>query len=147
MLAAAVGDVLDLGFLGIAGFGVWRGQNLWSRHIELKHERETSRLSMDRMEKSIRLEIDQNKALAEIEQMQNYPELAQTTGTPSAGSDSYVCECRERPVPHIHHYYNNKASVMLVPVGLLEQARKGDFGNWTFDGKPLTNLSMMKAKQ
>lgn len=68
MIAAAVGDVLDLGFLGIAGFGVWRGQSLWSHHIELKHERELARLSMDRMEKSAKLEMEMTRDLAEMEQ-------------------------------------------------------------------------------
>ena len=46
------GIFFDVGFLGVAGFGVWRGQGLFSRHLELKHEREMARLSMDRMEKS-----------------------------------------------------------------------------------------------
>lgn len=65
---AVEGILIDAGFLGIAGFGVWRGQGIWSRHVELKHERETSRLSMDRTEKSIRLEIEQNEALSKIHQ-------------------------------------------------------------------------------
>ena len=58
-----------LGFLCITAFSAWRGQTLLSRHIELKHEREMARLGMDRMEKSVRLEMDQTRNLAEIERM------------------------------------------------------------------------------
>ncbi len=63
-----IGDLIDVGFLGIAGFGVWQGRDLWSRHIELKHAREMEKIGMDRMEKSIQLEINQNKAMAELTQ-------------------------------------------------------------------------------
>ena len=92
---AIVEGVIDGGVLGIAGFGVWRGQNLWKRHLELKHEREMARLSMDRMEKSIRVEMEQTRTLAEVEAIGNG--ISPAALPPSKGiqrSDAAEAVCR-----------------------------------------------------
>lgn len=134
------GDLIHLGFLGIGGFGVWRGQSLWSHHIELKHAREMERLSMDRMEKSIRLEIDQNKGMAEIARMQEMPALpaGETAFDPSALP--FVCGCGDSPSWHMHAIKKAKEEVLIMSLGAIEAIRDGRFARTCLCG---TNVGIV----
>jgi hypothetical protein len=146
---AVVGDVIDAGFLGIVGVGVWRGQNIWRHHIDAKHEREMARLEMDRMEKAIRLEIDRDKTMAEIAHMQEHPELSPPVPSSALepGQESYLCECRAVPAPHIHAYEGGNEVFATIPVGLLERVRKGDLADLTLRNKALTQYALIKPKK
>jgi hypothetical protein len=130
--------VIDVGTLGIAGFGVWRGQSLWSKRIDQKHELETSRLSMDRMERSIRLEMDQVKNLAdievkklELEQMKELPALG--AGESSNLSDlPFVCGCDKSLSFHLHATKRGEMGVervLTLSLGAIEAIKDGQFGN------------------
>lgn len=108
--------VFGVGGLSIAGFGVWRGQTLWSRHIELKHEREVFKLEMKRREKAVRLEIEQTRSLAEIESMNEVPALPSSTGDLSRLP--FVCGCDQHPSWHMHASHNLDGGDRVFPLSL-----------------------------
>lgn len=124
---------MDAGYLGIAGFGVWRGQSLWSRHIELKHQRELERLSMDRMEKSFRLEMELTRNLAEIKRMEDFPELTTGAATGELAFDPgvlpFVCNCRSDSSWHMHVYKGGREQYLTLSLGAIVAIRDGQFAD------------------
>lgn len=145
-------DVIGGGFLIVTGYTARRGMNIWSRRLDHKHESEVEAAHQRRLETSVRLEIEQNKAMAEIEQRKEHPELSMTTEAPVAESKpndpkSYVCDCKASPVPHIHTYREQKEGIMTVAPGLLKRARRGDFDGWELNGTPLKEIPMLRPRQ
>ena len=148
-------DVIGGGFLFVSAYCARRGMNLWSRHLDHKHESEVERAHQQRIESSVRLEIEQNRAMAEIEQMKEHPELSRAADSaiePEVESKpddprSYVCDCKASPVPHIHTFEKNREGIMPVAPGLLKQARRGDFGGWQLNGRPLREIPMLRPKK
>lgn len=124
-----VTDIIGGGFVLISGFGVWRGQSLWSRHIELKHERELARLSMERLEKSVQLEIAQNKAMAEIERLKEIPALPAGDSEFDPGTLPFICGCRENTAWHIHVTRKGLDRALPVSLGFIEAVREGRYAS------------------
>jgi hypothetical protein len=123
------GLIIDAGFLGIAGFGVWRGQSLWNHHIELKHEREMARLSMDRMEKSIKLEMEQTRNMAEMEQMKEMPALPEATlASASLKALPWLCNCgKQNGCWHVHAMLHGAETTFSLSVGAILSISEGAF--------------------